>query len=304
MVDSGLRFGVMTYQFDHWPTLIDRWQWLEQLGFDSLWVGDHLWSKPGTTSVRPRMDTWAALASLAGATSTVRLGPLVVSTAYRNPAVIAKQTITLDHISNGRVDVGVGAGANPLDEASAGLGTLDIDKRKARFGESVSAIRGLLSTEPTTQLGSIFRFDRIASLPRPIQEPHPPLLVAAHADSSLRLAAEYGDGWCSFGGQVSPGRGGSTLSADEALQLTRSRSERLDLYAQAAGRPRGPVRRLLVTGFTDDRLWDSSQALIDFISKYKDIGINEFAFPFPTEEVDRTTLELMFADALSTLRKR
>lgn len=286
-----VRVGIMTYEFDQWPKLLERWRWLEDLGVQSLWMGDHLWSRSDPAGGRPRMDPWIALASMASVTTKARLGTLVSSTNYRNPAVVAKQAITLDHLSNGRVDLGIGAGSNPLDEASAGLGPVTTGSRRARFEESARVIAELLSSEVTTQVGPLFKFDQVVSLPRAVQQPRLPLLIAAHSEASLKIAAELGDGWCSFGGGASLGRVATPIPAQVALTLTRQRSELLDSYAQSFGRGTEPKRRLLLGGFTDDRPWDSPESFTDFLSRYAAVGINEFAFPFPTPGLDRATLE-------------
>jgi len=97
------KFGLLVRLSDPWPTLVAQWQEMEALGFDSLWVADHF----GALSY----EAWTALAGLASRTTRVRVGTLVTSTAFRNPAFLAKEALTVDHLSNGRLELGLGAGA-------------------------------------------------------------------------------------------------------------------------------------------------------------------------------------------------
>jgi alkanesulfonate monooxygenase SsuD/methylene tetrahydromethanopterin reductase-like flavin-dependent oxidoreductase (luciferase family) len=298
-----LRFGIMTSQFDDWPNLVTRWRRFERLPIDTLWIGDHLWSgEVGGGVDRPRFDAWVALTSLATVTTRVRVGTLVSSTAYRNPAVTAKQAITVDHISGGRLDIGVGAGANPRDAAASGLPNLSSADRSSLFAESVRVLCRLLVDDRTTDAGRWFTFDDVLTAPRPIQRPRPPLLVAAHADATLRVAAEFGDGWCSYAGRSSPGRGAGPVPSAEAVELTRQRIERLGELAIGAGRDASTMRRVLLAGFTDDRWLDSRDSLIDAVSRYREIGVDEFVFPFPTSGVDQATFERTLAGAITELR--
>jgi alkanesulfonate monooxygenase SsuD/methylene tetrahydromethanopterin reductase-like flavin-dependent oxidoreductase (luciferase family) len=283
---------------------VERWTRFERLPIDALWIGDHLWSATSDGAVqRPRFEAWVALASLASVTTRVRVGTLVSSTAYRNPAVVAKQAITIDHLSGGRLEVGIGAGANPRDARGAGQPDLSVADRASLFAESVRVLVNLLSADRTTYVGRWFRLNDVFTAPRPIQRPRPPLLVAAHADAGLHVAAELGDGWCSYGGRSSPGRAAGPTPSAEALELTRQRIERLSGLAVDAGRDPARIRRLLLAGFTDDRWWDSCNALIDFVSRYREIGVDEFVFQFPAPEVDEATFERILGEAIPELRR-
>ena len=297
-----LRFGIMTSLFDDWPSVVARWRRFERLPIDALWIGDHLWSgSSGGIVERPRFDAWVALTSLATVTNRVRVGTLVSSTAYRNPAVTAKQAITVDHISGGRLEIGVGAGANPRDAAASGLPGLSVADRASLFAESVTVLASLLATDRTTHRGRWFQFDDEVTAPRPIQRPRPPLIVAAHADAGLRVAAELGDGWCSYAARSSPGRGTGSVPSAEAVELTRRRIQRLSAMAVEAGRDPAAIRRLMLTGFTDDRWFESRAAMVDAVSKYREVGVDEFVFPFPSSGVDEARFERTLAAAISDL---
>ncbi len=108
MTTRPLTFGIQTLGLT-WPELADRWPRYDADGWDSLWIPDHL-ATPGGGDPVPFLDAWTALGGLAMATSRVRIGVLVSSTTFRHPAIIARQAVTLDHISNGRAVLGLGAG--------------------------------------------------------------------------------------------------------------------------------------------------------------------------------------------------
>jgi alkanesulfonate monooxygenase SsuD/methylene tetrahydromethanopterin reductase-like flavin-dependent oxidoreductase (luciferase family) len=293
----------MTYEMAEWRMLVERWNRFERLPIDALWIGDHLWSgTSGGVVQRPRFDAWIALASLANATARVRVGTLVSSTAYRNPVVLAKQAITVDHLSAGRLEIGVGAGANPRDALASGLLALSATDRAALFAESVHVLDSLLSEDRTTHVGRWFRLDDVFTAPRPLQRPRPPLLIAAHTDAGLRVAAEHGDGWCSFGGWASPGRAAGLVPTAEALSLTCQRLERLSELAVDAGRDPARIRRLLLAGFTTDRWWDSRSSFFDYVAAYREAGVDEFVFPFPVTGVDKADFERILGETIPELR--
>src|SRR5215210_1654716 len=102
------RFGIITIQNAPWATMVERWQHIEALGFDSVWVADHYVNPYQPT--QPWFDGWTLLTALATQTTTIRLGALVTNITLHNPAVLARRALTVDHISNGRLEVGLGSG--------------------------------------------------------------------------------------------------------------------------------------------------------------------------------------------------
>jgi alkanesulfonate monooxygenase SsuD/methylene tetrahydromethanopterin reductase-like flavin-dependent oxidoreductase (luciferase family) len=234
---------------------------------------------------------------MASVTSTSRIGTLVTSTAYRNPSVIAKQAVTVDHVSGGRLDLGVGAGANPRDAAAAGESRLPGISTAQRFDESVRAISLLMRNDVTTYRGGRLRYDDVIAVPRAVQTPAPPLIVAGHRAGSIRLAAEVGDGWCSYGGTTSLATAPGRVASDVALERTRARIERLDEFAANCHRNGSTIRRIFLAGFTDDEPLASPTAFEDFLGRYRDIGITELAFLYPTNGVPRAQFERLLGSA-------
>ncbi|GHH71881.1 luciferase [Streptosporangium violaceochromogenes] len=303
MTGHPLTFGVMTYEAEPWPELTARWEWFERLGLDSLWAGDHVWSSiVEGRAVRPRFDAWLLLAGMAAATTRPTLGPLVSGMPFRGPAMVAKQAVTLDHMSAGRLVLGLGAGGNPADHAACGVPLWGQDERVARFGEYVEIVRGMLSEDTFDYAGAYYQATGTVRAPAPVQ-PAVPLTIAAHVPGTLRVAARHADTWSSYGTLFSQMRRGVTLSEEEAVRTTARRAALLDEYAAEQGRDPSSIRRSFLAGFTADRPFASVEAFRDFVGRYREIGITEFVFLYPGPGgVDPVLFEKICAEVVPDLR--
>lgn len=277
---SSLRFGILTLQDRPYADMVADWRLIESLGFDAIWVADQF--SDARAGEQPWFDGWTWLTALAAATQRVRIGTLVTSITLHNPVRIALQALTVDHISGGRLELGIGAGRAPLDHGMMGTPVWDPQERSARFREFVEIADRLLRGEGKAYAGRYYRTEAAALIPRPTQQPRPPLILAAHGPAGLRLIAEYADGWNSFGR--------FRASPDEALRMTRERNARLDEYCAACGRDPRSVRRTFLTGFTSDPFLTSRDALQAFIGKYREAGIGEFILYYIPERRYRRTL--------------
>jgi alkanesulfonate monooxygenase SsuD/methylene tetrahydromethanopterin reductase-like flavin-dependent oxidoreductase (luciferase family) len=296
----------MTYEAAPWPELVARWRAFEAQGWDSLWAGDHLWSElaeDGTVS-RARFDAWQLAAGITAATERVTVGTLVSAFALRNPAVLAKQAITLDHMSGGRFTAGIGAGGNPRDAATAGVDDWPPAERAARFGEYSAVVRGMLDQDRFDHDGAYYRVAGAVRAPAPIADPRPPLLVAAHVEATLAVAARDADVWSSYGTLFSQLRRGYRLTEEESLRLTRRRAGLLDEHAERAGRDPAAIRKSFMAGFTQDAPWESVERFTDFVGRFTEIGITEFMFPYPLQGPHKEgVFEEVVADVLPRLRE-
>ena len=184
------------------------------------------------------------LGAFAQATTEVRLGPLVSAPAIRNPAVLARQATSLDHLSGGRLELGVGAGGAPLDETMTGGVPLSGVQRFDRFVEWLTIVDGLLQEGRTTIDGQYYTIEEALLAPLPVQRPRPPLLVGALGRKAVRLAAERADVLSSYplrvGGRISAG---GVITGAEALELWRERNAFADQACDELGRPRSSLRR-------------------------------------------------------------
>ena len=302
-----LHFGIMTLQNIPWPTLLERWRLLDTSTFDSAWVADHFVTSRLPNA--PWLEGWTLLAALAGHTRRIRLGPMVTTITYRNPAVLAKQALTVDHISNGRLELGIGAGGNPADQSMAGVPAWDTRERVGRFSEFVELVDTMLQQETTTYAGRYYQVQDAKMIPAPVQQPRPPLTLAALGRTTIKLAAKYADSWNSF---VMP-----PSSVQEALETTKERIAMLHDACAALGRNPATIRRsLLCWPLMPDTPFDSLDAFRDFVGRYSEIGINEFIFYWMREDVsalgidqswiarsvDRATLEWLEAEAIPLVK--
>jgi alkanesulfonate monooxygenase SsuD/methylene tetrahydromethanopterin reductase-like flavin-dependent oxidoreductase (luciferase family) len=276
---ASLRFGLVTPQLVPWPAMVERWRTAEDLGFDSVWVVDHF-----VNPYRPDgrwFEGWTMLAALAALTTRVRLGALVTSISFRNPAVLAKEALTVDHISNGRLELGIGAAGQERDHTMTGSEPWPVAERVARFGEAVQILDQMLRNEETTYEGRYYQVREALMNPGPMQRPRPPLTIAAHGPKTLRIAAAYADTWNS---SANIGRSGPDVTVESAVEVTRQRNERMDELAAAQGRDPGAIRRSLLAGggTTPENPWASVEAFQDFVGRYRAAGIDEFLFYYPS----------------------
>lgn len=162
----------------------------EELGFDSVWVSDHLFIETAPGVRRGAVECLSTLAAIAAQTSRVLLGSLVVCNAFRHPGMLAKEAGTIQDISGGRLVLGMGAGWHKPEFDAFGL---PFDHRVARLEESVTALKALLHGERVTRAGRFYQFHDAQLLPRP---PSPPKVwIAAFGERTLRLTARVADGW-------------------------------------------------------------------------------------------------------------
>lgn len=175
-----------------WPELRDLARRAEDVGLDSVWVGDHLLYRFADGSTRGPWESWSLLAALGAATSRVTLAPLVASTAFRSPALLAKQAATLDEITGGRFVLGLGAGWNPVEFAAFGL---PFDHRVARFEEAFTIIRSLLRDGYVDFVGTYYSVRDCELVPRGPSAGGPPLMIGSTGPRMLAATAPHLDGW-------------------------------------------------------------------------------------------------------------
>jgi len=271
-----LRFGAVILQDFPYPELVKLWQKFESLGFDSTWIADHFVNYAHPDS--PWLDGWSTLAGLAASTSRIRIGTLVTSIPFRHPAVLARQAMTVDHISNGRLEIGIGAGAPGNIDPSytmTGIDDWPFKERTERLKEQVEIVDTLLSNIKSSYEGKYYNLKDAIMAPGPVQKPRPPLVVAAHIKASLRIAAELADTWVSFGADF-----GSPHEL--VVANTQKRIAYLDKYCEKIGRDPGTLRKsLLVFGAEANTAFASEDQFREIVERYTALGINELVFFYP-----------------------
>jgi alkanesulfonate monooxygenase SsuD/methylene tetrahydromethanopterin reductase-like flavin-dependent oxidoreductase (luciferase family) len=282
---QALRFGICTDQNMSWELTVERWQLFERLGFDSVWDCDHLIQPSRPTG--PYFEGWTLLAGLAAVTSTIRVGVLVSCNTFRHPALVAKEAVTIDHISNGRLEVGLGAGWFVPEHEMFGIEFPAAGELVGRFREAVEIVDGMLREEITTYQGRYYQLKEGLSRPQPVQRPRPPLTLGAHGPKMLRIVAEYADAWNSFG----------------TVEEMRSRNQILDEQCAAIGRDPREIWRGLYgwAALMPSDPWESVDAFEDMVGRYRDAGVNEFIIDQPKSE-QLPMLERIASDVVPRLR--
>ena len=203
-----MRIGLALPQYDYsvagespltWPTLAAHAVRAEELGYDSLWLSDHLFldiaKYGGTDDVQGAFEPIATLAALAQVTTRARLGTLVLCEALRPPAVAAKALATLDRITGGRLDVGLGAGWYEPEYAAIGMAMPSPGTRISRLREATQIVTALLGGDEVDYEGEHFRVAGARVDPPALQRPRPPVLLGGKGDRLLATVAECADGW-------------------------------------------------------------------------------------------------------------
>jgi F420-dependent oxidoreductase-like protein len=254
-VSHPLRFGIkLSGQDTTVEDLRAVWRLADDAGFDHVWDFDHLAAIGEGGPDRPIFEGWALQAAMAEATKRVRIGCLVTGNTYRNPALLAKEAVTVDHLSGGRLEFGIGAAWAEIEHQMYGIEGLD--HRVGRLSESLRIIRSLWTEERTDFDGRYYRMKDAIANPKPVQKPYPPLWIGASGETTLRLVARYADVWNCAGGD-----------ADRIRELT----EMLEKACTETGRNPAEIRRSLQFG------WDGRDRneLIELSGAYLERGITE-----------------------------
>jgi F420-dependent oxidoreductase-like protein len=199
-----MRFAFKTSPQDTtWQAMLDVWRAADDIElFESGWTFDHfypIFSDP----TGPCLEGWVTLVALAQATTRLRLGTLVTGIHYRHPAVLANMAATLDIVSGGRLELGIGAGWNEEESGAYGIALGTPKERSDRFEEACQVIIGLLSQETTSFIGSYYQLTEARCSPKPVQSPHPPLCIGGSGEKrTLRTAARFAQHWNFVGGTV------------------------------------------------------------------------------------------------------
>ena len=205
-----------------WDDWADLARTCEESGLDGLFRSDHYVSTINEGELGS-LDAWAVLCGLAAVTSRIRLGTMVSPATFRHPSTLAKMVTTADHISGGRVELGMGAGWFEREHAAYGFDFPSTNERMDKLAEQLEIVQGEWSDEEFSYKGAYYSLEGVHALPRPVQQPHPPLIIGGSGGpKSLALAARWADEY----NTVSP-----------TLEEARTRRSSLDSALQAAGRP-------------------------------------------------------------------
>jgi alkanesulfonate monooxygenase SsuD/methylene tetrahydromethanopterin reductase-like flavin-dependent oxidoreductase (luciferase family) len=284
-----VRFGATIIQVVAFPDLRDDFQFAESIGLDNAWVIDQF--RIDGAPEMPLLEAWTTLAAVAVATNRIRLGTLVTNVAMRNPAVLAKSILTVDQVSNGRLEVAVGAGYYQTEHEALGVDFIDPAGRSGRLREVVEALDRALRGDTVTIEGEHVRLTEAMFRPHPTQQPRPPLWVAAQARAALQTAATYADA------VVTLGEHGAGI--DRSLAAFQERMERLDEMCASTGREPSTLRRCYYAGWADEPIFSSPAYAADLIGRYAEAGATDFTF-FLSNPNDESLRDLASAGRAGT----
>ena len=225
-----------------WDELLARVRWAEEAGFEHAWVFDHFKALYGDPT-GPCLEGWTLLAALGAATERIRLGALVTGVTYRHPSILASEAVTVDHVSNGRLELGMGAAWFDQEHHELGIRFPSTRERAERLDEALQVMKALMTRDGASFEGKHYRLDGATYRPRPVQQPHPPIWIGASGERlMLPLVGRHADVWHSFGG---PSR----------LQ---TKWDIVRRSAEGAGRDPETIRRASNLSISED--WDTVRA--------------------------------------------
>ena len=289
MAAGRFHLGIVLDQNMPWPATLERFQYAERLGLDSAWVCDHYVQPSRPTYAGGYLEGWTLLAALAARTERIRLGVLVSSNTFRHPALLAKEAVTVDHVSGGRLDVGLGAGWFEPEHAMYGLEFPGPAELVGRFREAVEVVDGLLRNEVLSYEGRHYQLRDAAFRPAPVQRPRPPLTLGAHGPRMLRIVAEHADRWNSFG-PVEEMAARNTVLDEHCREIGRDPATiARSLYGWASLMPRDPFA--------------SVDAFAEMVDSYQAVGVHEFLMDMPAP-AQYPVLERVVTDLVPGLRPR
>ncbi|MGW0992381.1 LLM class flavin-dependent oxidoreductase [Streptomyces sp. NPDC002520] len=281
------------------------WQRAEELGFHAAYTYDHLsWRVPFRDG--PWFGAIPTLTAAAGVTEQMRLGTLVTSPNFRHPVTLAKELISLDDISGGRITLGIGAGGNGFDATVLGQEPWTPRERADRFAEFVPLLDRLLTEDGrngVSHVGDFYAAHEARNIPGCVQRPRLPFAVAATGPRGLRLAARHGKAWVTTGDPKLY----ETGTPEQSRQALRDQVEKLGKACADIGRDADAMDKILLTGFTPDRgrPLESLNAFVDFAARHRELGFTEIVihWPIPGSDfaADMDAFERIATEALAQL---
>ncbi len=276
-----LRFGIGTGNRKPVPELIRTWQMIENLGWDTAWVVDHFMASDNEDT--PYYEAWTLIAALGMVTSRIRFGIMVSGNTYRNPGLLAKQALTIDHASNGRVELGIGAGWMEREHVAYSYPFPSVKERVDMYEEALQILRLLMSERRTDFNGTYYQFVDAPFEPKPLQKPHIPIVAGAFGKRTISIAGRHADIWNT---RAEPEK------AREQVGWLRSAAEK-------AGRNPDDIR---CSVYTWTPPFEHETQLREVVQPYRELGFTDFIFPMPPED-QFDTLEKVSREVIPPLRR-
>ncbi len=277
-----------------YPEFRDNWLLFERLGYDVAYVTDHFVSENPQAGLSPVWEGPTMLSALAAQTTRIRCGVMVAGNTYRNPGILAKIATTIDHVSNGRMELGMGSGHTQIEHDQYGIPYYTSGRRLRAFAESAKIVRSLLHNERTDFDGQYYKITNAACEPKPVQQPFPLLVGGIGEELSMRIVAESADIWNNW---TSPG-----------YEEYQQKLDALARHCKDVGRDPADIRKSMhikpIVGETDAEVEERAsvpgrhrsqgtpdqvtEALLGFVR----MGVSDFVFMFDSPG-DYRSLELL-----------
>jgi alkanesulfonate monooxygenase SsuD/methylene tetrahydromethanopterin reductase-like flavin-dependent oxidoreductase (luciferase family) len=276
-------------QFSVWPDMsrdpaevFETARWADSKGLYGIWYADHYMPNTGSEAVATgdAHECWAMLAAIAATTGRLRVGSLVSPTSIHHPAVLAKRAATIDHVSNGRMVLGLGAGWQINEHRAYGIELEPPGRRVDRFEEAIQIIRSLLANDRTTFEGTIYSVKDAPCDPSPIQSPLP-LLVGTKSARMMRITARHADEWNTWGAPELAGQRRRSFAEAAASVGRELRSMPTSVQALVVLTEDRSVARAALDDPVMGPMTIAGNAaeLIDAWGRYADLGFDEFIVP-------------------------
>jgi len=311
-----MKFGIQTGpQLATWPELVDVWRLVERAGFDTAWTFDHfvpILSDPSG----PILEAWVTLTALAMRTERLRVGCMVTGNTYRHPAVLAKMAATLDVITGGRLEFGIGAAWFEEEHAALGIEFPPTPaERIRRLGEACEVITRLWTEKTANFEGRYYRLRNAFCEPKPVQTPHPPITIGGGGEQlTLKVVAQYADQWNALGSPeaiarkvrileeycVAIGRDPKTIvkSVNVPFAMTTNPQQAESLVAAVAAR-----RNAKPEDLKPSMLWGTPDQVTAQIDGYRKAGVSHIVLSLRAP-YDLAALEVYGREVIPAMREK
>lgn len=285
-----MRVGVLILPDRSWRAAAEKWQRAEALGFDHVWTYDHVvWDGLRDS---PWFGAVPTLAAAGLVTERIRMGTLVASPNFRHPVAFARELMTLDDMTGGRITVGLGAGSRGSDASLLGPSRAGSEDRTERFSEFVDVLDQALRGDQVTHRGRYWETGGVTLLPGCVQRPRVPFAVAASVPRSMEIAVRHGSIWVTNGDRSHTG---PPLDPTRGTGVVSEQLEHLDEICEIQERDPATIDRLVLTGSRLDSGLASPTQFAETINAYEEIGVTDLVVHWPREDDpyagDETILE-------------
>ena len=288
-----------------WSDFLEICQACDDMGYHGFYPSDHLMIiQQGRGGSNLRLEGLTVMAAMSGHTKNLRLGMLVINNNFRHPVITAKMINTIDHVSGGRVEMGIGSGNIPAEFEAHGLPWPKFSERLDRLDEALQVIKALWTTEPANFDGKYYQLKDAPMEPKPVQKPHPPIIIGGTGERTMRVAAKHADDY----NQITPLRAaaanidrfkdicaeegrdptGMRFSVQMPIRLSDDKADveffiknTVEAYTRGASHRLSPLYDDVEEQVRDSAFWGSSEDVKEQVDRWTDIGINHFILTTP-----------------------